>query len=376
MSRRDSAELIDAEYVEMGKGYESISRDALQDRRLSYKARGIMSYLKSKPPRWKTNTQAIADDSDKDGYEAVNSGIRELEELGYFARLKRQGARGRWEWLWIYSDDPRAVAARKAKWEESTGRVSPRRGPTKAEPVADVAGPDESETETAGHAVSGFPVHGSPGHGEPVDGPPVSGEPPNKKEIQRRDPEREGGDLVADLTSAPSPTAEAPPPKADWKKPETWLCGKHLVLVQADPGVDIPPCPQCGRVKDWGRRKQAEAAVVADQVARECSWHDAAGDVVDPVTGVPFQPVVRCDCVTTSPGRAAVISAERAALTEPDAGPIAPAGRAEYRRRFPLQPERAPAKRKAGSRSRPPVEPDTSGLDEGQHASVDHRVAV
>jgi hypothetical protein len=183
-------ELVDAELVEEGKGYESISRDALQDCRLSFKARGIMAYLKSKPPKWKTSTKAIAGDSGKDGYEAVNNGIKELEALGYLARLKRQGGRGRWEWLWVYSDSPSAVAKRVARWEEAGGVVAGKSGPQDASPPQPPT-------------VSGKPEHGQPEHGQAGSGQAVSGGPPNKEEIQKRDPEEA------------TTSSTAPPPRDD-----------------------------------------------------------------------------------------------------------------------------------------------------------------
>lgn len=336
MSARKPAELIDAEYVELGKGYESISRDALQDRRLSYKARGIMSYLKSKPPKWRTNTQAIADDSDKDGYEAVNSGIRELEDLGYFARLKRQGAGGRWEWLWIYSDDPRAVAVRKARWRES-GPESPRRGPRRGPSAANAAeGVAADETgEPAGQTVSGFSVHGSSEHGETVDGSPMFGEPPNNREIQRRDQEREGGgNLEGNVTS--EATAFATPPRAfSLNDRSTWQCRTHLAEPPPEPGAFRPACGPCGGVREWAEAQLAAQAAAAEEAeaarAVACCWHDAAGDMIDPATGGPFLPVVKCDH-RTGPDVVAARIAEQVAARE--ARPRAEAGRAEARRLY------------------------------------------
>lgn len=367
MTRRGSAELVDAEYVELGKGYESISRDALQDRRLSFKARGVMSYLKSKPPKWKTNTQAIADDSDKDGYEAVNTGIRELEDAGYFARLKRQGAGGRWEWLWIYSDDPRAVAVRKARWQEVTGKESPHRGPRRAEPPT----PD---VETPGQTGSGFPVPGSPVPGGSVPGSPVPGKPPNKKEIKRRDQEREeGGESVEPVTTAPPEPAAPPPPlpKADWQKPETWHCGEHLAAVLDDPGFDVPSCGRCARVKDWARPQYAawstagEAAAetsaeTAARLERECRWHDSALHVIDPATGGPFAPVWKCDH-RTPPETVAAELARRESEREPV--PLATSGRAAAREIY-QGPRSQPARRRGPGRGgRAPASTGTDGLE-------------
>jgi|WetSurMetagenome_2_1015567.scaffolds.fasta_scaffold00070_4 hypothetical protein len=58
-----------------------------QDDRLSYKARGILAYLFSKPKGWKGQIYNICSNSKKDGITTVRSGVRELEEFGY-ANLK------------------------------------------------------------------------------------------------------------------------------------------------------------------------------------------------------------------------------------------------------------------------------------------------
>jgi hypothetical protein len=203
---KDTGALIDAELVEEGKGFESISRDALQDHRLSYKARGIMAYLKSKPPKWKTSTKAIAADSDGDGYEAVNNGLKELEAAGYLARLKRQGAdRGRWEWLWVYGDNPRAVAARVARWEAGGNATVPRGGSKTSAPPTQLDDTTSDQAVFADDSMSGKPEHGEPRHGKPEHGSPDHGEAQNKREIKKRD-------LEEITTSSPTPAA---PPRAD-----------------------------------------------------------------------------------------------------------------------------------------------------------------
>jgi hypothetical protein len=59
----------------------------LQDRRLSYKVRGILGYLLSRPNNWKGQVFDICNNSEKDGTTAIKSAMKELVFLGY-ARLK------------------------------------------------------------------------------------------------------------------------------------------------------------------------------------------------------------------------------------------------------------------------------------------------
>lgn len=160
-----SDETVRMQRVRRNKGFESISRDSLQNQTLSFKARGIMAYLESMPDDWEVHgAKGIAAASDKDGYSAVNEGLKELEAAGLLARLKRQGAGAHWEWLWIYSDSAIEVAEAVCEWPE-VGIVSSRGGnphPVRPDPAAD--------------SVLQFSVHGGS-----VDGQPVHGKLPNKE---------------------------------------------------------------------------------------------------------------------------------------------------------------------------------------------------
>jgi hypothetical protein len=155
--------------------------------------------------------------------------------------------------------------------------------------------------------------------------------------------ENHGGEgLPAHVTSA-SDAAEQPPApllKADWTNRSTWFCSEHLALVAEDPGADIPGCPRCRRVKDWGLAKEAEAAAAAPPSPEEaeaaleqaCPWHDEYGFAIDPGTGAPFEaPAVKCDHRTPP----VQIVSQRLLVEDPPAGELAPKGRALYRELFP-----------------------------------------
>lgn len=159
-----SDEMVQMQRVRRTKGFESISRDALQIKSLSFKARGIMAYLESMPDDWEVHgAKGIADASDKDGYYAVNEGLKELEAAGLLARLKRQGARARWEWLWIYSDDPADVALAAEEWA-AAGAVSSRGGNPRPRLQGELITP---KAPTSDDSVMGNFVHGQAEHGEP-----------------------------------------------------------------------------------------------------------------------------------------------------------------------------------------------------------------
>lgn len=83
-----------------------VPKSLLNDSRLSWKAKGIISYLIGKPSDWKTNVLDVSLHS-TDGVKAVRSAMNELKKLGYARLDKVQSANGKIaEWLWKISDSP------------------------------------------------------------------------------------------------------------------------------------------------------------------------------------------------------------------------------------------------------------------------------
>ncbi len=76
-----------------------IDNQGAQDNSLSWKARGILWYLLTKPDDWIVRMTDLISQSQKEGREAVRAGFRELEEAGYALRSKMRGNQGRFEWV-------------------------------------------------------------------------------------------------------------------------------------------------------------------------------------------------------------------------------------------------------------------------------------
>lgn len=72
----------------------------LQDERLSYKAKGLLAYLLSKPDDWKVIVGNLVNSS-KDGKASVYAGLKELKEYGYYEKVPIRNEQGtriiRWE---------------------------------------------------------------------------------------------------------------------------------------------------------------------------------------------------------------------------------------------------------------------------------------
>lgn len=82
-----------------------ISNNEVQDKRLSWKARGIFSYLWSMPDNWDFYETEVVKHA-PDGRDSLRSGLMELEEHGY---LKRERVRNKGQFggtAWIITDNP------------------------------------------------------------------------------------------------------------------------------------------------------------------------------------------------------------------------------------------------------------------------------
>ncbi len=97
-------------------GFSIIKNKLLKDERLSWKARGIMSYLISHDKSWKFYKSEILKHSDKDGKESFNSGIKELKEFGYLEINKLKDEKGQYfGYKWTLNHTPKTVKTENRK---------------------------------------------------------------------------------------------------------------------------------------------------------------------------------------------------------------------------------------------------------------------
>lgn len=85
--------------------YTVLQNEIIRDRRLSWRARGILIYLLSQPENWKT-TAAHLTSVGQEGRDAVRIALTELETVGYLRRQKHQDDRGRWSTATYVYDCP------------------------------------------------------------------------------------------------------------------------------------------------------------------------------------------------------------------------------------------------------------------------------
>lgn len=110
-----------------------IARAAAQDAQLSYRARGILLAVMSRPDDWRTDIDALARGG-REGEHAIATALRELEARGYLRRTARQrpagdpdGLGGTWFTEWDLTDDPALLGPPLPK-RSPTGPRKPRPG--------------------------------------------------------------------------------------------------------------------------------------------------------------------------------------------------------------------------------------------------------
>ena len=80
----------------------------LRDKRLSLKAKGLLSFMLSLPDDWDYSLNGLAALC-KESIKAIRSAIHELEMYGYVVRERKRGENGRFEYDYIIKEIPKNV---------------------------------------------------------------------------------------------------------------------------------------------------------------------------------------------------------------------------------------------------------------------------
>ncbi|MEE8843214.1 MAG: conserved phage C-terminal domain-containing protein [Lentilactobacillus sunkii] len=104
------------------ENYTNVSNQLVRDQRLSWKARGIFVYLWSQADNWQFYVGEVQQHA-TDGKDALQSGLKELEKLGYLLRRTKFTDSGKIRGIdWILSDLP-------SKGNSLQGETPPREKP-------------------------------------------------------------------------------------------------------------------------------------------------------------------------------------------------------------------------------------------------------
>lgn len=84
-----------------------INNDILNDTRLTFKARGLLVYMLSMKNNWKFYTSELEQHSEKDGREAIQNALTEIEQAGYLKRIQKREKNGKFgSQDWLLLDTP------------------------------------------------------------------------------------------------------------------------------------------------------------------------------------------------------------------------------------------------------------------------------
>jgi hypothetical protein len=87
-------------------GFTQISNTMLEDDRLSWRAKGLLCYMLSRPDNWKINKTDLYRKA-TEGRDAMTNALKELKELGYLHIHRNVGENGQVDgWVWEYDDTP------------------------------------------------------------------------------------------------------------------------------------------------------------------------------------------------------------------------------------------------------------------------------
>ena len=179
-----------------------ISNQAIEDARLTFKARGLLAYLLSRPVGWTTSAERLAATaSDRDGKDAIKTALRELEQHGYLVRSRSQDAEGKWTWVHEVTD--------QVEVGKSADGPTPQSG--KSAPTPEAEPQDSADPAEEGRGKSAPPGSGSSIGGFPVDGSSVDGKSAASSKKDHQD-----GESKKDPSPPPYPGGGMPEVRLSW----------------------------------------------------------------------------------------------------------------------------------------------------------------
>lgn len=92
------------------RGWTELANTTLRDRRLSYRARGVLARLLSNAEGFSMTALDLADESPAEGRQAVLTALAELRKAGFILQRRLQGERGRWYTETFVYDTPQLTS--------------------------------------------------------------------------------------------------------------------------------------------------------------------------------------------------------------------------------------------------------------------------
>ncbi len=320
-----------------------IDNAAIRDRRISFKARGLLHVMLSLPPNWRVSADRLARQySDRDGRSAVLAGMKELELHHYIRRVRRRGADGQVRTdTYVYESpslnpefenqpavdgpiDPPEIENRTSDTIDRTGPENDSRIPVSGllrpgaenpPPAGDLVTPEPQQTRDTTASTPPLPSAESPAPDTPAPGSPVPvHQPPDT-------PPPEDRTAIEEI-----PTKNFPlPPAAENDDP----------AAEPTQGSKLPRTPS--RSTSRGLRAQGRSPrQIADAEARELArtqgladWAHALasteGVTLEVVDARLESEVKQNRCTPAEADKVRAITVELGVASEPEAVVLSPA---------------------------------------------------
>jgi len=101
-------------------GFTQINNKVLNDKKLSWKAKGVYCYIYSKPSDWQFSVKRIALDN-AGGIDSTKTAIKELEQLGYLQRIRKSSGR----MVYYINYDKKPLVEKPTVGKTHCGKISP-----------------------------------------------------------------------------------------------------------------------------------------------------------------------------------------------------------------------------------------------------------
>lgn len=109
-------QIKDAINCGLSKEYTQVPNDLLRNTKISLKAKALLSILLSNKEGWHSYVSEIAENKTKEGRDAIESGIKELEKHGYIIKFRYRHKKTK-RWLgsfWAYTDEQNVFYIKKS----------------------------------------------------------------------------------------------------------------------------------------------------------------------------------------------------------------------------------------------------------------------
>lgn len=106
------------------KNFTVMSNKHLKDKKLSYRAKGLLSFMLSLPDNWDYSINGLVKVS-KEGTKAIKTILKELQEVGYLEIIRKRGPKGQYEYEYQIYEISRfeRIKSRDQKGEVDKGEV-------------------------------------------------------------------------------------------------------------------------------------------------------------------------------------------------------------------------------------------------------------